>query len=73
MPANNRAGFVFERNEEVMKQLQPVIGDNPADVTAGKDIYFVNPHIIEHQQMAGVRAPILQVIDSEIKLPDGKL
>ena len=68
----NRAGFFIGCNEKLTKQLQLVIGDYPADVTAGTDL-FVSSDIIEHQHIAGVKAPILRVIDTERKLSDGKL
>ena len=55
------------------KQTQPIKGDYPADFTAAKNIFFVNCNIIEHQHIAGVKAPILYVIDTERHLTNGNL
>ena len=50
-------------------ETQPIKGDYPADITAGSNILFVNCDIIEHQHIAGVKAPVLRVI----RLTNGNL
>ena len=69
----NRGGYFIVNNNKVKKQTQPIKGEYPADITAGTNILFVNCDIIEHQHIAGVKAPILRVIDTERRLTNGNL
>ena len=47
--------------------------DYSTKVSAGTNLFFVNFDNIEHQHVAGVKAPTLQVIDTEGKISGGKL
>ena len=56
-----------------LKLQQPMKGDFPADITAGTNIFFTYCNNIKHQKVAGVKAPVLRVIDSKRKLKDDEL
>ena len=59
VPDPNRGGY-FIGNNKVKKQTQPIKGDYPADITAGTNNFFVNCDIIEHQHIAGNKAPVFR-------------
>ena len=69
----NRGGYLFGNKNKVKKQTQPIKGDYLADITAGTNIFFVNCDIIEHQHIAGVKALLFRVIDTERRLTNGNL
>ena len=73
VPDTNWGGFFIGCNEKVVKQHQPVISNYPPDKTAGTDIFLVSSDIIEHQHIAGIKAPFLRLVDTEGKLSDGEL
>ena len=47
--------------------------DYPADIKGGTNIFSVNCDIIEHRHIAGAKAPVLCVIDTERRLTIGNL
>ena len=69
----NRGGFFIGSNKLVQEQAQPIKSDFPIDITSGTDIFFVYCNMIEQQNIAGTKAPILRVIDTKRKLKDGGL
>ena len=69
----NWGRYFIANNNKVKKQTRPIKGDYPADITAGTNIFLVNCDITEHQPIAGVKAPILRVIDTERRLTNGNL
>ena len=73
MPDPNRGGYFIVNNKKVKKQTQPIKGDFPADITAGTNIFIVNCDIIENHHIAGVKAPVLAIIDRERRLTNGNL
>ena len=72
-PDKNRGGYFIGTNSNAQITSQPMKGDFPADITAGTNIFFTYCNIIEHRKVAGVKAPVLRVIDSKRKLKDGEL
>lgn len=73
VPDTNRGGFFIGSNRLVQEQAQPIKADFPFDITTGTDIFFVYCNMIEQQNIAGTKAPILRVIDTKRKLKDGSL
>lgn len=69
----NRGGYFIGSNKKVRETSQPIRGEYPADITAGTNIFFIYCNIIEHQKIAGIKAPVLRVIDTKRKLKDGDL
>ena len=68
----DRGGY-FIGNIDKMKQKQPIKVDYPAVITVGTNIFFVDCVIIEHQHIAGVKAPVIRVIDTERRSTNGNL
>ena len=66
-PDKNRGGYFIGTNSNAQITSQPMKGEFPADITAGTNIFFTYCNIIEHQKVAGVKAPVLRVIDSKKK------
>ena len=73
IPDKNRGGYFIGTHKKKQQTTQPIKGDFPADITAGTNIFFIYSNIIEHQKIAGVKAPLLRVIDTKRKLKDGDL
>lgn len=73
IPDPNRGGYFIGSHRQVVSQLQPMKADYPPDITAGTNIFFVYCDIIEHQHIAGVKAPVLRVIDTRRRLKNGEL
>ena len=73
VPEPNRGGRFIGNTDKVKKQTQPMKGDYPADITAGTSIFFVNCNIIECQQIAGFKAPVLRLLDTEKRLTNRNL
>ena len=55
------------------KQTQKIKGDYLGDNAARTNIFFVNCDIFEHQHIAGVKALVRRVIDTERRLTNGNL
>ena len=72
-PDKNRGGYFIGTNSNAQSTSQPRKSDFPADITAGTNIVFNYCNSIEHQNVAGVKAPVLRVIDSKRNLKDGEL
>ena len=60
----NRGGFFIGSNKLVQEQPQPNRGEFPSDIITGTEIFFVYCNIIEQQNVAGTKAPVSGVIDS---------
>ena len=60
VPDTNRGGYFIGTNYKVA---------NPPDLT----VFFVNTTIIEHQHVAGVKSPLLRIIENTKQVQDGKL
>ena len=73
VPDPNRGGFFLGNNSLVKKMSQPIVNDYPSDITAGTNMFFLNTNIIEHQHVAGVKSPLLRIIENTRKISDGKL
>ena len=73
MPDPNRGGYFIGDDDKVKKPTQPIKGVDPADITAGTNIFFIKYDIIEHRHIAGVKAPVLRVIDTERGVTNGIL
>ena len=69
----NRGGFFIGSNKLVQEQPQPIRGEFPSDIIAGTEIFFVYCNIIEQQNVAGTKAPVLRVIDTKRRLKNGDL
>ena len=52
---------------------QPIRNTYPPDLTVGTNMFFVNTNIIEHQHVAGVKSPLLRIIENTKQVQDGKL
>ena len=65
VPDPNRGGYFNANNDKVKKQTQAIMGDYPADTTAGTNIFFARCEIMEHQYRAGVETPVLRRIDTK--------
>ena len=52
---------------------QPIRGEFPSDIISGTEIVFVYSNIIEQQNVAGTKAPVLRVIDTKRRLKNGEL
>ena len=52
---------------------QPIANDYPSDITTGTNMFFLNTNIIEHQHVAGVKSPLLRIIENTRKVSDRKL
>ena len=68
LPDPNRGGCFIGNNDKVKKQTQPIKGDYPADIGAGTRNFFVTCSVIEHPNIAGVKAPVPCVMDTERRL-----
>ena len=69
----NRGGFFIGSNKLVQEQPQPIRGEFPSDIITGTEIFFVYCNIIEQQNVAGTKAPVLRVIDTKRRLKNGEL
>ena len=69
----NRGGFFIGSNKLVQDQSQPIRGEFPANIITGTEIFFVYCNIIEQQNVAGTKAPVLRVIDTKRRLKNGEL
>ena len=52
---------------------QPIGNTYPPDLTVGSKMFFFNTNIIEHQHVAGVKSPLLRIIENTKQIRDGKL
>ena len=52
---------------------QPIKNTYPPDLTVGTNMFFVNTNIIEHQHVAGVKSPLLRIIENTKQVQGGKL
>ena len=52
---------------------QPIINTYLPDLTVGTNMFFVNTNIIEHQHVAGVKWPLLRIVENTKQIQDGKL
>ena len=52
---------------------QPIKNTYPSDLTVETNMFFVNTNIIEHQHVAGVKSPLLLIIENTKHVQDGKL
>ena len=73
VPDPNRGGFFLGNNDRIEKMVQPITSDYPSDITTGTNMFFLNTNIIEHQHVAGVKSPLLRIIENTKQLSDGKL
>ena len=73
VPDPNRGGFFLGNNPLVKKMSQPIANDYPSDITTGTNMFFLNTNIIEHQHVAGVKSPLLRIIENTRKVSDRKL
>ena len=73
VPDKNRGGFFIGSNKLVQNMTKPMRSEYPADIIAGTDTIFVNCNLIEQQNIAGTKAPVLRIIDTKRKLRDGEL
>ena len=69
----NHGGFFIESNILVQEQPQPIRGEFPSDIITGAEIFFVYCNIIEQQNVAGTKAPVLRVIDTKRRLKNCEL
>lgn len=68
VPDPNRGGFFLGNHKLVSNMKQPIKNDYPPDLTAGISMFFVNTDIIEHQHVAGVKSPLLRIIETSKRL-----
>ena len=73
VPDTNRGGFYLGLNYKISKLKQPIKNSYPPDITLGTNMFFVNTNIIEHQHVAGVKSPLLRIIQNTKQVQDGKL
>ena len=59
-------------NYKVANMKQPIKNTYPPDLTVGTYV-FVNTNIIEHQHVAGVKSPVLRIIENTKQVRDWKL
>ena len=54
---------------------QPIKNTYPPDLSVGTNMFFVNTNIIERQHVyvAGVKSPLLRIIENTKQVQDGKL
>ena len=60
-------GFIHigYKSENAGNSLNRHVGDFPVDITCGSQLMFVYTDIIEHQNVGDVRAPVINIIESE--------
>ena len=73
VPDTNRGGYYIGTNYKVANMKQPIKNTYPPDLTVGTNMFFVNINIIEHQHVAGVKSPLLRIIENTKQVQDGKL
>ena len=73
VPYTNRGGFYVGLNYKVANMKQPIKNIYPPDLTVENNMFFVNTNIIEHQRVAGVKSPLLRIIENTEQVQDGKL
>ena len=73
MPDTNRGGYYIGTNYKVANMQQPIKSIYPPDLTLGTNMFFVNTNIIDHQHVAGVKSPLLRIIENTKQVQDGKL
>ena len=73
VPDTNRGGYYIGTNYKVANMKQPIKNTYPPDLTVGTNMFFVNTNIIEHQHVAGVKSPLLRIIENTKQVQDGKL
>ena len=73
VPDPNRGGFFIGSNQKVVKMQQPTKNTYPPDLTAAMSMFLVNLNIIEQQHVAGVKSPLLRIIDNSRRVVEDKL
>ena len=73
VPDTNRGGYYIGTNYKVANMKQPITNTYPPDLTVRTNMFFVNTNIIEHQHVAGVKSPLLRIIENTKQVQDGKL
>ena len=72
VPDPNRGGFFIGSNQNVAT-MQPIKNTYPPDLTAATSLFFVNLNIIEQQHVAGVKSPLLRIVDNSRRVVEDKL
>ena len=70
VPDPNRGGFFIGFSYRVERMKQPIRNTYPPDLTVGTNMFFVNTNIIEHQHVAGVKSPLLRIIENTKQVED---
>ena len=70
VPDPNRGGFFIGFSYRVERMKQPIRNTYPPDLTVGTSMFFVNTNIIEHQHVAGVKSPLLRIIENKKQVKD---
>ena len=73
VPDTNRGGYYIGTNYKVANMNYPIRNTYPPDLTVGTNMFFVNTNIIELQHVAGVKSPLLRIIENTKQVQDGKL
>ena len=73
VPDTSRGGYYIGTNYNVANMKQPIKNTYPSDLTVETNMFFVNTNIIEHQHVAGVKSPLLLIIENTKHVQDGKL
>ena len=73
IPDPHRGGFFIGSNQKVATMQQPIKNIYPPDLTAATSMFFVNLNIIEQQHVAGVKSPLLRIIDTSRRVVEDKL
>ena len=73
VPDPNRGGFFIGSNQKVATMQQSIKNTYPPDLTAATSMFFVNLNIIEQQHVAGVKSPLLRIIDNSQRVVEDKL
>ena len=60
----NRGSYYIGTNYKVANIKQPIKNTYLPDLTMGTNIFFVNTNIIEHQHVAGIKSPLLRIIEN---------
>ena len=59
---------IGNKSEKTGNSLNRHVGDFPVDITCGSQLIFVYIDIIEHRNVGDVRAPVIKIIESEMRL-----
>ena len=71
MPDTNRGGYYIGMNHKVARMKQSIKITFPSDLTVNTNVFFVKANITWHQQVVGVKLPLLRNTETQNKFTTG--